>query len=167
MRKYFLLSAVALMAATSANATTAYTSLEAEVKIEYAVKFDCEKMDFGTIVVNSMLGENGDDLITNGMPNPNMVVSSSKSDYTFYCTTDYQGDLNLVIDDVYISLIHTNDADGTSYPHFVVEPNFELQSDEFDSEGVVLVSTPTIRTEAIADYLAGTYVGSMQLVFVE
>ena len=51
MRKYFLLSAVALMAATTANATTDYAEVTAKATIEVAGTFDCPEIDFGKIVV--------------------------------------------------------------------------------------------------------------------
>ena len=51
MRKYFLLSAVALMAATSANATTDYAEVTAKATIEVAGTFTCDNINWGTIVV--------------------------------------------------------------------------------------------------------------------
>ena len=51
MRKYFLLSAVALLVATSANATTDYAEVTAKATIEVATKFSCDNIDYGTIVV--------------------------------------------------------------------------------------------------------------------
>ena len=51
MRKYFLISAVALLAATSANATTDYAEVTARATIEVATTMDCTDVDFGTIVV--------------------------------------------------------------------------------------------------------------------
>ncbi|MBE6450758.1 MAG: hypothetical protein E7016_02205 [Alphaproteobacteria bacterium] len=50
MRKYFLLSAVALLAATSANATTDYAEVTARATIEVAGTFSCTDLDFGTLV---------------------------------------------------------------------------------------------------------------------
>ena len=51
MRKYFLLSAVALMAATSANATTDYAEVTAKATIEVANELNCWDLNWGTIVV--------------------------------------------------------------------------------------------------------------------
>ncbi|MBE6451472.1 MAG: DUF4402 domain-containing protein [Alphaproteobacteria bacterium] len=51
MRKYFLLSAVALLATSTANATTDYAEVTAKATIEVAGTFTCEDLDFGTIVV--------------------------------------------------------------------------------------------------------------------
>ena len=51
MRKYFLLSAVALLTATTANATTDYAEVTARATIEVAGTLDCTDLDFGTIVV--------------------------------------------------------------------------------------------------------------------
>ncbi|MBE6450399.1 MAG: hypothetical protein E7016_00350 [Alphaproteobacteria bacterium] len=50
MRKYFLLSAVALLAATSANAGTDYAEVTAKATIQVASKFTCSDLDFGTLV---------------------------------------------------------------------------------------------------------------------
>jgi len=57
MRKYFLLSAVALMAATTANATTDYAEVTAKATIEVAGTFSCSDMNFGTIVVKQQNAE--------------------------------------------------------------------------------------------------------------
>jgi len=51
MRKYFLLSAVALLATSTANATTDYAEVTAKATIEVATKFSCDNIDYGTIVV--------------------------------------------------------------------------------------------------------------------
>ncbi|MBQ8870842.1 MAG: hypothetical protein IJ019_05655 [Alphaproteobacteria bacterium] len=53
MRKYFLLSAAALTMTTSANATTDYAEVTAKATIEVAGTFDCDPLEFGTIVVKS------------------------------------------------------------------------------------------------------------------
>ena len=52
MRKYFLLSAVALLATSTANATTDYAEVTAKATIEHAGTLDCpSEWDFGTIVI--------------------------------------------------------------------------------------------------------------------
>ena len=51
MRKYFLLSAVALLVTTSANATTDYAEVTAKATIEVANEFSCDEINYGTIVV--------------------------------------------------------------------------------------------------------------------
>jgi len=53
MRKYFLLSAIALLAATNVNATTDYAEVTARAKIEVANTFECDDVDWGTIVVKA------------------------------------------------------------------------------------------------------------------
>ena len=53
MRKYFLLSAVALMAATTANATTDYAEVTAKATIQVAGTISCTDFNFGTIVVKN------------------------------------------------------------------------------------------------------------------
>jgi len=51
MRKYFLLSAAALMVATSANATTDYAEVTAKATIEVANLHTCSPLNFGKIVL--------------------------------------------------------------------------------------------------------------------
>ena len=51
MRKYFLLSAVALMISGTANATTDYAEVTAKATIEVANQIECTDLNFGTIVV--------------------------------------------------------------------------------------------------------------------
>ncbi|MBE6450554.1 MAG: DUF4402 domain-containing protein [Alphaproteobacteria bacterium] len=53
MRKYFLLSAVALLTATTANATTDYAEVTAKATIEVASVFSCSDLNFGKIVVKN------------------------------------------------------------------------------------------------------------------
>ncbi|MBE6450831.1 MAG: DUF4402 domain-containing protein [Alphaproteobacteria bacterium] len=51
MRKYFLTCTVALLATSTANATTDYAEVTAKATIEVATQLDCSELDFGTIVV--------------------------------------------------------------------------------------------------------------------
>jgi len=51
MRKYFLLSAVAMLMTTTANATTDYAEVTAKATIQIANKMECTDLNFGTIVV--------------------------------------------------------------------------------------------------------------------
>ena len=73
MRKYFLLGVAALLATSTANATTDYAEVTAKATIEIAGTFECDDIDFGTIVVKQNNGEinindsckaNSDDLIS-------------------------------------------------------------------------------------------------------
>ena len=75
MRKYFLLSAAALMVATSANATTDYAEVTARATIEVAGTLDCTDMDFGTIVVKS--GRTESTVVNMG---PQMCASEAEYD---------------------------------------------------------------------------------------
>ena len=79
MRKYFLISAVALMAATSANATTDYAEVTAKATIEVAGTISCTDLDFGTIVVK----QNNADSIVNTFvgtdENEDFISASSKT----------------------------------------------------------------------------------------
>ena len=51
MRKYFLLSAVAMLMTTTANATTDYAEVTAKATIQVAGTIECTDIDYGTIVV--------------------------------------------------------------------------------------------------------------------
>ena len=54
MRKYFLLAGMALMATTTANATTDYAEVTAKATIQIAGQLSCpSSIDFGTIVVKA------------------------------------------------------------------------------------------------------------------
>jgi len=57
MRKYFLLSAVAMLMTTTANATTDYAEVTAKATIEVANTMSCDNIDWGTIVVKQNNGE--------------------------------------------------------------------------------------------------------------
>ena len=54
MRKYFLLSAVALMAATTANAETNYAEVTASAEVELASSFSCGDLHFGKLVIKKI-----------------------------------------------------------------------------------------------------------------
>ncbi|MBQ2810792.1 MAG: hypothetical protein IJF12_01340 [Alphaproteobacteria bacterium] len=75
MRKYFLLSAVALMAATSANATTDYAEVTAKATIEVATKHSCSNLDFGTLVLKQ-----GNKAFNYGHAGPSWDASTSHED---------------------------------------------------------------------------------------
>ena len=72
MRKYFLLSAVALMATTTANATTDYAEVTAKATIEVANTLNCAPNEFGWHIVVKQ--NNSDILIT---MNQSGIVSNS------------------------------------------------------------------------------------------
>ena len=88
MRKYFLLSAVALLATSTANATTDYAEVTAKATIEVAGQLDCtNSIDFGTIVVKANNAEStvnfdlgsftGDILSVSAFTNPDNFVEGS------------------------------------------------------------------------------------------
>ncbi|MBQ2811499.1 MAG: hypothetical protein IJF12_04950 [Alphaproteobacteria bacterium] len=68
MRKYFLLSAVALLATTSANAATDYANMDISVNITYATKINCtQDLSFGQVVIDAnATGEQYVDMIEDG-----------------------------------------------------------------------------------------------------
>ncbi|MBE6451738.1 MAG: hypothetical protein E7016_07250 [Alphaproteobacteria bacterium] len=51
MRKYFLLSAVALMTATNVNAATDYAEVTAKATIQKANLVTCDELNWGTITI--------------------------------------------------------------------------------------------------------------------
>ena len=53
MRKYFLTCAVAMLVATSANATTDYAEVTAKATIQVANTMECDSFDYGNIVVKA------------------------------------------------------------------------------------------------------------------
>ena len=88
MRKYFLLSAVALLATSTANATTDYAEVTARATIEVAGTFDCPEIDFGTIVVKQ---NNSEITIYDSDTDPNHssyddFISMSKDPTGLQCT---------------------------------------------------------------------------------
>ncbi|MBQ2811199.1 MAG: DUF4402 domain-containing protein [Alphaproteobacteria bacterium] len=91
MRKYFLISAVALLAATNANAAPDYAEVTAKATIEVAGTFECTDMDFGTIVVKqnnkeTTLVENLSESKSMGY-NVDDIISISGEGYS-RCTTN-------------------------------------------------------------------------------
>ncbi|MBE6450854.1 MAG: hypothetical protein E7016_02690 [Alphaproteobacteria bacterium] len=137
MRKYFLLSAVALMISGTANATTDYAEVTAKATIEVAGTFTCEDLDFGTIVVkqnNSVMS-----LVAPGSTSeslPEGIISVSGSGVAMCDGTSFS--------DGKISLDLKNENNQT----------MNLLVDKV--AGDTLVGTLTIPTEV----KAGTYTGS-------
>ncbi|MBE6451778.1 MAG: hypothetical protein E7016_07465 [Alphaproteobacteria bacterium] len=93
MRKYFLLSAVALLATSTANATTDYAEVTAKATIEVAGTFSCSPINYGTIVVKQgneafVIDEYGtstsDDLISAGNSSVHSMCSSDSEPEDYY-----------------------------------------------------------------------------------
>ena len=102
MRKYFLLSAVALMVATTANATTDYAEVTAKATIEVAGTFSCSNLNFGTIVVKQ---NNAD----------TMVWADSYDGFEDEpLSTDVISQTG--VSTAYCSKLHDNDIHDVSYP---------------------------------------------------
>ena len=135
MRKYFLISAVALMAATSANATTDYAEVTAKATIEVANTFTCPNLDWGTIVVK----QQNDDII---------IVSESGSDSDDLISYSGTGktECNIDVMNDYGETISLKNSSGDTI-------NILIQSEY--SESPSLISTITIP----ANVKAGEYTG--------
>ncbi|MBQ2810533.1 MAG: DUF4402 domain-containing protein [Alphaproteobacteria bacterium] len=144
MRKYFLLSAVALLTATSANATTDYAEVTAKATIEVAGTFECSDIDFGTIVVKQ--GNEDIYLSSNGTSMSDDLISVS-GDGNFSCSSSYLNLDNLLeIEDVSL----TNESGDT-----LTLTNLALD-----------VSLGYIGRDLIipADVKAGDYTGSFTII---
>jgi len=97
MRKYFLLSAVALLATSTANAKTDYAGDNARATIEVAGDLNCEDIDWGTIVVkrqneaftiDSSGKTNSSDLISISGRGDAECMGAEWDVYTFSSVTD-------------------------------------------------------------------------------
>ena len=101
MRKYFLISAVALLATTTANATTDYAEVTAKATIEVAGTFECYDIDFGTIVVK----QNNEEFIIDweGKSSSDNLISVSELQPGVTLCSDYWEDPELgdMVDDHY------------------------------------------------------------------
>jgi len=153
MRKYFLLSAVAMLVATSANATTDYAEVTAKATIEVANTFTCSDLNFGTIVVKQ---NNGD----------SKVIANSVVGVIF------EGDILSVSSDASYSQCHgfgeTMDPEGsfnTSVPDSVplTDGTNELEvKPSLDSSSMDIIGG---ELEIPAHVKAGEYTGSFTVTF--
>ena len=57
MRKYFLISAVAILAATNANADMQYAEINTNVTIRYVDAFECSDLEWGILTLKKNHGE--------------------------------------------------------------------------------------------------------------
>ncbi|MBE6450726.1 MAG: hypothetical protein E7016_02045 [Alphaproteobacteria bacterium] len=89
MRKYFLLSAVALMLTSTANATTDYAEVTAKATIQVAGTFTCNNLDYGTIVVKQ---DNEDMVIEDNMSESEDFISMSGSGDVVCNVNDFGND---------------------------------------------------------------------------
>ncbi|MBQ2811454.1 MAG: hypothetical protein IJF12_04715 [Alphaproteobacteria bacterium] len=96
MRKYFLLSAVALLSATTANATTDYAEVTARATIEVAGTFECDDIDYGTIVVKQ---NNKEALINSFDTLPEDIISISNNNASLIScsvpTSEFNSDIEI------------------------------------------------------------------------
>ena len=107
MRKYFLLSAVALLATSTANATTDYAEVTAKATIEVAGTFTCGDINWGTIVVKQNNKETYIDLLieTSSEAGPDVLSYEPISEGGSYCDLsqsahyEYDKDITLTSDE--------------------------------------------------------------------
>ncbi|MBQ2811507.1 MAG: hypothetical protein IJF12_04990 [Alphaproteobacteria bacterium] len=149
MRKYFLLSAVALMAATSANATTDYAEVTAKATIEVAGTFSCPEIDWGTFVVkqgNREFWVNTYVAASGGYDQD--MISHSGSEGHIECSQQF--------------------TDGNSEIHF---PDVELENKNGDIIHLthIIAGSNMIDTKIIIpqDVKAGEYTGSFTVTITK
>ncbi|MBE6450481.1 MAG: hypothetical protein E7016_00775 [Alphaproteobacteria bacterium] len=157
MRKYFLLSAAALLAATSANATTDYAEVTAKATIEVAGTFECDDMDWGTIVVkqgNSDIEIDGEIPIQEFVSSYDDLISVSGKSYT--CCTASDGntlwDEEIDIND----FVLTNSSGDT-----MSASAYGAVGDQCGSGRGIISSTLRIPAEV----KAGEYTGSFTVTY--
>ena len=157
MRKYFLLSAVALLAATSANATTDYAEITAKATIEVANKYTCSELNFGTIVLKQ---DNQDSILTLDTDSLLGVASTTTGDIL-----SVSGDLSLP------------ECDGNISNEFPVDPSIPAIKLTDDAGQELTVSDLGVNggeaniTKATLFIPAGTrkgvFTGTFTLTFIE
>jgi len=141
MRKYFLLSAVALLATSTANATTDYAEVTAKATIEVAGTFECIDKDWGKIVVKQNNEEFKID--TNGETTSADLISAN-GDGFIYCDGTNE-DASITIED---AILTNQDTNKTIY--------MDVSLDGIDSTGTQLSSSLTIPSGIVS----GEYTGS-------
>ncbi|MBQ8870523.1 MAG: hypothetical protein IJ019_04010 [Alphaproteobacteria bacterium] len=92
MRKYFLLSGMALMAAT--NAMSADGVINARVDVKYATQTSCSDMDFGTLILPPLKDDgpvsgtitlgNGEDYMTVALTGDGVLKGSPEAGVCIY-----------------------------------------------------------------------------------
>ena len=146
MRKYFLLSAIALMAATTANATTDYAEVTAKATIQVAGTFSCTNMNWGTIVVKQGNAEAIIESTTglNAYTESSDILSITGASYATCSGYENQED---EIFNLPTSVTLTNDNGDT----MTYRPANELVSGDSNITGTLIVP-PNVK--------AGEYTGS-------
>jgi len=147
MRKYFLLSAVALLATTTANATTDYAEVTAKATIEVVREVTCGDLNFGTIVVKQ---NNEASTITLGVNSPTINgngIISSTTQYAPFC------DLNLAM--------------NANMPDSVTLTNENGETMTVNNIGVTNDEQIAATLNIPSNVSAGTYTGSFTLVYTE
>ncbi|MBQ8870809.1 MAG: DUF4402 domain-containing protein [Alphaproteobacteria bacterium] len=112
MRKYFLLSAAALMISSTANATTDYAEVTAKATIQVANTVSCGELDWGTIVIKDGNEEITIDVDYDGYMSydSDNIISISGNGYTT-CTGYTEvgsGGIDLESNAIYLSATGTN-----------------------------------------------------------
>ena len=157
MRKYFLLSAIALLAASNTNAATDYANIELTAKVEHANTLTCTPLNFGTIVLSSNeAGEVQFNTYTESAgPSGSVLSVTGKSGGT--CKSNIE-----------------LESAGWSYE---IENYLSRIDDDIGADSLMLFAQPTILEDKKTLYLEGTltvfegfsdgdYIGSMTLTYV-
>ncbi|MBE6450514.1 MAG: hypothetical protein E7016_00950 [Alphaproteobacteria bacterium] len=139
MRKYFLLSAVALLAATSANAKTDYAEVTAKATIEVATKYGCDELNLGKIVVKK---NNAEFTFSEADQSDDNLISVENNILDLHC----EGPLDPIIANI--------DLKNPDAPDKVIKLNYD---------GISAWYTVTIP----ANITAGEYSGTITMTVVD
>ena len=121
MRKYFLTCAVALLATSTANATTDYAEVTAKATIEVANELSCTEMNWGTIIVKQN-NEEFSVIFDGGSDSHDLISVSGNGEVT--CS---QSIGEVALDDEEFTLKNAN-ADTISLIH-VAQENYRITGD--------------------------------------
>ncbi|MBQ2810855.1 MAG: hypothetical protein IJF12_01665 [Alphaproteobacteria bacterium] len=165
MRKYFLTCAVALLATSTANATTDYAEVTAKATIQVAGTISCSDMDFGTIVMKAnnsataIGGEwsYGDD---ENYYDRNQILSISNRNINPRCVTsiDSSADMDAIAQNV--STPNSIYLTGTKSNDKLTVSDFTVYVDDSESTMIIDVDSALYIP---ANITADTYTGSFTL----
>ncbi|MBQ2811165.1 MAG: hypothetical protein IJF12_03245 [Alphaproteobacteria bacterium] len=139
MRKYFLLSAVALLATSTANATTDYAEVTAKATIEVATKYGCDELNLGKIVVKK---NNTEFTFSDHDQSDDNLISVENNILDYHC----EGPFDVIIADI--------DLTNPDAPDKVIKLHYE---------GDTAVYNVTIP----ANITAGEYSGTTTMTIVD
>ncbi|MBE6451270.1 MAG: DUF4402 domain-containing protein [Alphaproteobacteria bacterium] len=115
MRKYFLLSAVALLAATNVNATyQAQDELVVNAEVAYAVDLNCSALDFGKIIMKVNPTQDSTVTIFDGVDGFTGDILDVQGGNQATCDSDKMNSTIGTAEDTSVVLSHESTADKLS-----------------------------------------------------